>query len=232
MKKTIFAVALCLTTTVVHAIPVHYEFAGSHLGEYNTDFSAASDYLFADGTSVNISFFYDNNTPATLTNVADGGDLQPFGLLSIYGGSTSNFVGNVDGQGFSAATGTTIVGNSNAGDTTFLDGVFNVAGNLNGNEVGTGFAGFDINGYSLKSLNIFYAGFMDLLSDQSLPPELSSPTPGLYLIFADANNNERIVNFAGSVLQKVPTPVSEPSSLVLLAGGLFGLAAFRHRRKA
>ena len=232
MKKIIFAAAFSLATTVTHALPVQYEFAGAHLGEYNADFSGASDYLFTDGTAVNINFFYDNSAPATMTDVADSGDLQPFGLLSIYGGSTSNFVGNVDGQAFGAATGSTIVGNSNSGDATFLDGVFNVAGNLNGNDVGTGFFGFEVNGYSLKSLNIFYAGFMDMLSDQSLPAELSNPAPGLYLIFADANNNERVVNFAGSSLTKIPAQVPEPSSSVLLAGGLLGVAAFKHRRKA
>lgn len=222
-----------ITTSSVHATPIRYEFIGTHSAELNAaDLSIASDYLFADGTAINASFYYDSATPALLTNQLDSGDLQPFGLLSIYGNSISNLSGSVDGYTLSAATGTTIVGNSDVGDPTFLDGVFNLAGTINGSDVGTGFNGFELNGYTLTSSNIFSIGFNDYLSNQSLPGELTSGpiNTGLNLIFADANHNERIVQFFGASISPVAS-VPEPASLSLITAGIAGLLIYKRRRQ-
>jgi len=232
-RHLLLAAAVLSATSFVNATPVKYEFVGTHFAEVNaTDLSLVSDYLFTDGTVVNASFFYDSNTPALLSNQVDSGDLQPFGLLSIYANSTSNISGSIDGYSFSADTGTTIVGNSNVGDATFLDGVFNIAGTINGDVVGTGFSGFELNGYTLTSSNIFSVGFNDYLADQSLPATLTNGplNTGLNLIFADANHNERIVQFFGGDIKPVAS-VPEPSPLWLLMAGMLGLFGFSRYRK-
>lgn len=229
LKHLFLAAAVLSATSFVNATPVKYDFTGFHAAEYDASGQLlSSDYLFADGTPVTTSFFYDGNTPVTYP---DANPAPLFSELSLYVGSVSGITGNLLDYSFSADSGATFVGNSNVGDSTFLDAVINEAGSTDIFSFGTGFKGFDYNGFSLTAWNLQAVGGWDFLANDSLPSELTNGSYGtnLVLTFSDANKTERTTIFAGSLNRVASVP--EPSPLWLLMAGMLGLFGFSRYRK-
>lgn len=229
------AAALLLFTAAVsaHSAAAQYQFTVSHYREIDANYDPVDpgDYLFADGSAVFGSFFYDNSVTASGSNIHDSGDLAPFGLLSIYDGAVTGIAASVNGHGFSALSSMTMVGNSDPGDTTFLDGVFHMAGELDaeGYYAGSGFQGFTIGDFTLVGMNLYSIGSPYYLSGQALPNTLTDPAvlgSGLNLIFFDSQHNMRIAQFEGSIAP-VPLPATE-----LLFGSGLGMLWLRSRRRA
>ena len=85
---------------------------------------------------------YDPTVAASATNVDLSANpaLEPYGLFSRYTDGITSISGDAAGNTFSANSGEVLVGNSNPGDATFLDGIF---AQIN---IGTGgFDGFSAN---------------------------------------------------------------------------------------
>jgi hypothetical protein len=230
-KNITAALTLVAAATTAQAGIIQYQFSGTYVGESNVDQSvvAANDYLFGAGTLLASTFFYDNSAAAIATNVQDSGGLATFGLFSAYDGAISAVEGSVEGYGFNSVSGITLVANSNPGDTTYLDGVFNLIGSVNadGLQAGTGFQGFALGDYTLQGVNFFRTGDANYLPSQALPDTLSNSIygAGAYLTFADTQHNVRMVQFSGAIAE-----VPEPASGVLLGSGLIGLILSRRKR--
>lgn len=215
-KMTVFAAAAIfgLAAAVAEAAPTQYAFHAQYTIEGNSDLSPVTNPLFHSGDSIAGSFLFDASAPAVVTNVPGTGLLAQFGQYSVYLGSILQLTGVAGTHSFSADTGSTLVANS----TSQFDGVFNLAGTVNGDTVGTGFSGFTIDGFALKSFNLFNVGESNHLSSQSLPSTLTlGPfNAGIDLIFEDAEHRERTVMFRSYVdVAEVPVPA---------AGWMFGAA--------
>lgn len=231
MKKIIAAIALTAVAGSSQAALVTYQITGTHLSESQNN-APVDTYLFSDGTTINLNFAYDNSTPAYFSDQIVTG-LEAFGHVSSYANNISNISGSVASYAFSADTGSTLVGNADAGGPGFLDGVFNVFGTINGAPVGIGFSGFETNGYTLIASRVFSIGLADYLDSQAMPNTLTNgpPVSQIDLIFADTNQNERITSFTITNL----TPVSSvpiPAAAWLMGSSLLGLAGIARRRKA
>jgi hypothetical protein len=228
-RHLLLAAAVLSATSFASATPVKYDFTGFHADEYDaTGPLLSSDYLFENLIIDTTSFFYDGNTPVTYPNINPA---PFFSELSLYDGSISGITGDLMGYSFSADSGATFVGNSNIGDSTFLDAVISEAGSTDIFSFGTGFKGFDYNGFSLTAWNLQALGGWDFLANDSLPSELTNGSYGtnLVLTFSDANKNERTTIFAGSLNRVASVP--EPSPLWLLMAGMLGLFGFSRYRK-
>jgi hypothetical protein len=213
-KMTAFAATAVfgLAAVVAEAAPAQYAFHAQYTVEGNSDLSPVTNPLFHKGDSISGSFLFDASAPAVATNVPGTGLLAQFGQYSVYLGSILQLTGTAGIHNFSADTGSTLVANS----TNQFDGVFNLAGTLNGDTAGTGFSGFAIDGFSLKSFNLFNVGGQYELSSQSLPSTLTlGPiNAGIDLVFEDAEHRERTVMFRSYVdVAEVPVPA---------AGWMFG----------
>lgn len=204
---------------------MQYQFTATYSQDLNADSTPASSHLFTAGTSITTTFAFDSDTPATLTNLSSSG-LQQFGLYSYYSGSLSNISGEVAGYSFSANTGSTVVANSNPGDPTFLDGVFNQIG-----ETGSGFSGFSIDNFNLIGVVAYSVGINNYLPNQLLPATLTNGpvNTGVNLMFENTEHTKRTVTFWGGAVTQVAS-VPEPSSVTLLCAGLLGTFMFNRRR--
>lgn len=220
------AIVFGALTNTANAAPLQYAFSGKLV--FEQDAYNLPD-LMSPGTGIFGHFSFEPDTAAVLTNAADPGALSDYGLYSVYFGAIQQLSGQVGGHAFSAASGSSLVANSDVGGATAYDGVFNIAGNLNGDEVGTGFIGFSIDGFTLKSFNLFSVGGQHYLSSQALPGELSQGeiNTGINLIFEDAQQRERTLIFR--VVEITPVPV--PAAAWLFGTAIAGLAA-AGRRKA
>lgn len=219
-STVVFALVFGASVGSAGATPIQYSFSAAHTYEVNADHTTPANYLFANGTVLSGHFGFERSAPAVLTNASDPGALSGYGLYSIYFGAVQQLTAQVDGHIFLADTGSTLVANSDSGGSTPYDGVFNIAGNLNGDEVGTGFSGFSLDGFTLKSFNLYSIGWPNYVLSQALPVGLSNGplSTGINLIFEDTEHREREVNFWGSA-NIVPSPVPVPA-----AGWLFGAA--------
>lgn len=229
MKKitpilSLFSLVCCIDAA--QAMPVQYQFVATHTKELNADLTPALSNLFADGTVITTTFSFDSTTPASLINHPASSDFQSFGAYSYYSGSIGNFAGEVGGYGFSAASGGTVVANTNPGDPTIFDGVFNQTGGT-----GSGFSGFTIDDFSLIGVIAYSVGLNNYLSDQSLPTSLTAGpiNNGVNLVFENAEHTKRTVAFWGASISQVAS-VTEPSSFALLGAGLIGMLTFNRRR--
>lgn len=222
------AAALSLAAVAVEAAPVQYVFHARLSREQNADYSPVPQYLFADGAVVSGTFRYDSSAAAVVTNIQGSGELASFGPYSIYGGSILQLTGQADGHAFSAATGSTLVADAS---TWGLDGVFNIAGNLNGDDLGSGFQGFSVYGLTLKSFNFYNAGGALFLPDQSLPFDLAEGLygSGVRLTFEDAEHRERIVTFGPTTYFTV-APVPVPAAGWMFGAALLGLTRIARKK--
>jgi|GEM_PF-940656 len=220
----------------VQTAPLQYQFSAMHLGELvpagdgNYTLVAESEYLIANGVTTSGTFFYDNSVNAFATDLYDI-EFAAFGRFSVYDSAATRIDGSIAalGYGYGATSGYTVVANSNQGERTDMDGVFNTAGSFNGSSAGAGFHGFSIGDYTLVSLNIFTLGPFDYLADQALPDTLRDGgfNTGVNLIFKDSQQQMRVVQFyAGSL-----APVPGPTSGLLLGSGLLALASSARRRQ-
>lgn len=226
MKKTAaFSAAFIfgIAASAAHAAPQQYSFYAQYTNEQNADYTPVTDRLFDNGTVISGTFYFDTSAALVLSNAPATGDLSGYGLYSVYWGSLQQLSAQVGGHVFSADTGSTLVANSKDDTPTARDGVFNIAGNLNGDDVGTGFAGFSTGGFTLTSANIYSIGWQDYLGDQSLPHALTQGpiNTGINLIFEDAAQHERTVLFWYATL--APTPVPLPATGWLFGAALAGL---------
>lgn len=228
MKKitpilSLFSLVCCIDA--VQASPMQYQFTATYSQELNADSTPAPTHLFAAGTSITTTFAFDSSTPVTQTNLTSIG-FQQFGLYSYYSGSLSNISGAVAGYSFSANSGSTVVANSNPGDPTFFDGVFNQIG-----ETGSGFSGFSIDNFNLIGVVAYSVGVNNYLPNQSLPATLTNGpvNTGVNLIFENVEHARHTVTFWGGAVTQVAS-VPEPSSVALLGAGLIGMLTFNRRR--
>lgn len=228
-KLAVLASSLLITVSSIsaHATPTQYEFnVPVYAGETNLDGSsiASGDYLFAAGTTISGTFSFDSALLPTASNLPPNGEFGPTGPYSIYQGAVQNLSGAVGGHTFSAASGDTVVADSNPVADHTVDGVFNRAGKFNGGNIGTGFSGFTLGAYTLVSFDLYTIGSQTYLSSQALPSPLTNGefVTGANLIFEDESHNQRMVEFGfGNIaLTEVPLPATAwlfgSSALVLL----------------
>jgi hypothetical protein len=228
------SVVAALFTLAANALPVTYQFAGLHTREVTgaNVLVDSANYLFTAATPIVFTFTYDRDTAVTVSNVPTTGALVPYGRMSSYADSLSNISGTVGGYSFSATAGDTTVANSNPGDATLSDGIFNMIGTFAGGPVGSGFSGFTIGDFALISAAQYSIGSSGYLPDQSLP-NLSNGqfNTGVNLVFADSGNNQRIVQFWNGNIAPVSS-VPLPAAAWLFGGALLGLAGVGRRRRA
>lgn len=203
---------LAVTSLPSFASPQLYSFSAPiYASEVNLDGSdiADDDLLFNAVTSISGTFYYDAAAAATATNQSPT-DSGPTGLYSAYEGSIQNLTATVGGYSFSAATASTLVGDSN--DDSTLDTVFVRAGAFDTGNVGSGFSTFTIDGYQLVSFELYTFSPASTLGSQALPAILSNGeiVTAVSLVFADENNQQRLVQFGlGNIeLTEVPLPAS------------------------
>lgn len=229
LLTSLVALMGCISTA--EAAPQQYAFYASKVDEFDGNGYAVNpaDYLFSTSATVFGSFTYTTNVPPLFTDVPATGDLAGYGHISYYFGSLSDFVGNVGSYTFSAASGSTLVANSNAGDGV-NDGVFNLFGTVGGNVQGSGFNGFSIGGFNLLSVNIYSVAGVDYLTSQALPAHLSTSSSinGIRLTFENDDHNQRTAVFVGPQLSSVPVP----AAAWLFGSGLIGLLGVNARRRA
>jgi hypothetical protein len=215
----------------VQATPLQYAFYASEISEWDGNGYTvnAADRLFATPVTISGAFSYAADAPPLFVDAPASGDLAGFGSFSYYYGSLSNLSGNVGSYLFSAASGSTLVADSNASNGV-NDGVFNLFGTINGIVEGTGFSGFSIGGFNLLSVNVYNIGGVNYLGSQSLPTHLSRGSiSAIDLVFEDDNHVQRKVRFWGDFS---PVPVPVPAAAWLFGSGLIGLAGVTGRRKA
>ena len=220
--------------TIANAAPVQYQITATHAAELiwngTQSVQTFSNYLFADGTTISATFFYDSTTVATSSNNVGVYDLSNYGLNSYYTGSITNFSGVVSGHTFSSATGDTVVADSSA-NSYGGDGIFHQAG-LAANPASpayTSLQGFSIGDFTLVNIGTYVVGPNSFLSDQSLPTTLgntSGGNTGFNLIFRDSAGNYRTAAFWGGNIAPVPLP----SSVLFFISGLASLGASAYRK--
>lgn len=221
-------------SAIAHAAPVQYQITAAYNGEWiwnGTQSVPTSNFLFTSGTTISATFFYDATTAATSTNNPGQYDLAPYGLNSYYTGSITSFAGSVSGHTFSAATGDTLVGDSNTSSTTGRDGVFHEAGRATNasSPAYTSLQGFSLGDYTLVSMVAYAVGPNTFLSNQSLPSTLTNAiggNTGLNLSFQDSTGTYRTATFWNGTVTAVPLP----TSALLFLSGLVGLGANAARK--
>jgi hypothetical protein len=225
-------IGLLGSVSTAQAAPQQYGFYASYA--FETDSHGAlvndADLLFAVPTTIFGTFTYAANVAPLFVDTPATGDLAGYGRISYYYGSLSNLAGNVGGNAFSAATGSTLVADSSNGDGV-NDGVFNLLGTVAGYVQGAGFSGFSIGGFNLVGVNIFSVGDNGYLASQALPNQLSyGPlNTGVQLEFEDSNHVQRTVKFWHIELGPMSVPI--PATAWLFGSGLIGLAGAATRRK-
>ena len=214
-----------------------YQFSGTKIQEFDQFFSLIDplNHIYAAGTAANVTFSYDSDTALTSSNNPGFSNFETFSDYDDAGGSVS---GSVGADTFSATTTDAIIADTTTPDFSdplfpiILDGEFLIAGEFldpTPGQRGTGFTGFDINGFELINLNLFAVGFFDSFATQDLPDMFGSNPSlnnGLQLTFRDLQDpaDIHIINFIGSI-SKVP----EPITLALMGIGLVGLELNRRR---
>lgn len=225
-KYTVFASAFLAAASMnSFASPALYTFnAPIFASEVNND----STDIFDATATIAGTFWYDADTPATAINQTSV-DLGTTGPYSFYNGSIQNLSAVVAGQGFSATTGGTYIGD--ASGFSGLDAVFNRAGQNGSDIVGTGFSGFTLGNYHLIGFDLYSYSLATTFASQALPSPLSNGdvVTAVNLVFADGDNNQRLVQFGIADIQLAEVP--------LPAGAwLFGSAALvlfgRSRKRA
>ena len=220
MKKILAALTFTIASGLAQATLIKYELAGI----YSFEIPAEEPALFSPDTAINLSFYYDNAVPATLSNADD----PVLGQYSIYGGNISNLQGSVGGYSFSAAVASTMTATHpydiGIGFLVYLNPVFILAND----EVATGLNGFNIGDYSWAGLNI-YSWFPDIFMRDLALPDTPYPT-NLSLSFFDSAHNYRQAEFSVTEFNKI-SEVPEPASLSLLVGGVLTLLCLRRRCK-
>ena len=217
-------VAVLMSSMAANAVPITYGFSTG-----NTPFGDAALVPFFSGFSVTGTFDYDSDTPATT--------IIPSGTVAgstLYLNSTANLVGSVGAWSFSDPIGRTIVGNNKfQGSLDFL--ALNADPNINSGAPPSAFGldGFDVGGFSLINVRMFWIqgqlGITDFLSNQDLPNPLPEFQGRLALDFTPTNNPGQrfFVFFDGFRVKQVP----EPGTLALLGIGLAGMGLARRRKK-
>ena len=216
---------LAMCPFAVQAIPVTYSFStGNPIAVGDPTLVP----LFS-GLTVNGTFEYDSAATGTTGTVPAG---FPTTGATIYFNSTANLSGSVGTNSFSDALGRTIVGNDVFGginDFLALNADPLIGSPAPPSEFG--FIGFDIAGFTLVNVRMFWienliAGAPDFLPDQNLPGALPGLVGRLALDFTPTASPGALspVFFDGLTVTRVP----EPTTLSLLALGLLGLA-FRRR---
>lgn len=211
---------------VASAAPVQYQVTGTHAIEFDGSHApiGLNDYLFANGTSIGLTFSYD------ASGAANGSSYfyAPYGSFTLYN-SAANFVGSVAGHQFGATTGATGTLNDASPVPGYVfDGVVNVAGNVDnaGTSYGSGFQGFTIGGYTLVGFNFYTLSGSNYLSSLALPGQLSNGgETAIVLTFVDGNNVARNAVFTANI-----AAVPVPAAAWLFASGLLGLATTRRAR--
>jgi hypothetical protein len=232
MKKfrILVSLALLMGSAAAHAAISQYQFTGFLYVETTADFTPVppADYLFSSAATISGTLNYNTDATTILSNVTPTGDLSVFGPYSLYAGTIGNLTGVAGGHAFSADSGSSIVANSNPGDTTY-DGVLNLAGTFDGNVVGAGFSGFSMGDFNLVSFNLWSTSSSGILSSQSLPGTLANGNiaTGIYLIFENSVHEQRIVGFITDI-----TPVPLPSTIWFMGSALVGLASIRNKKAA
>ena len=217
-------VAVLMSSMAANAVPITYGFSPG-----TTPFGDAALIPFFSGFSVTGTFDYDSDTPATT--------IIPSGTVAgstLYLNSTANLVGSVGAWSFSDPIGRTIVGNNKfQGSLDFL--ALNADPNINSGAPPSAFGldGFDVGGFSLINVRMFWIqgqlGITDFLSNQDLPNPLPNFQGRLALDFTPTNNPGQrfFVFFDGFRVKQVP----EPGTLALLGIGLAGMGLARRRKK-
>jgi hypothetical protein len=217
-------IVVLLSPMAANAVPITYNFSTG-----NTPFGDPALVPVFDGFSVIGTFDYDSDTSAT-TVIPAG----PVAGSTLYLNSTANLVGSVGAWSFSDPIGRTIVGNNKfQGSMDFL--TLTADPNLNSGAPPSAFGldGFDVNGFSLINVRMFWLqgqlGIVDFLSNQDLPNPLPNFQGRLILEFTPTNNPGQILSvfFDGLRVNQVP----EPGTLALLGIGLAGMGWGRRKRK-
>jgi hypothetical protein len=234
--KTLLALGLCAAASIASynacAIPVQYQFSGSHTGEGSPDPvtgamtpTPTSDYLLANGTPISGAFFYDADTVRLYGDVPPGIIFPAqYGTISVYRDAISVFSLAFGEHSYTSLIGhTTIIGDSNtaSGFDLVTHGGYLLDANIN------------VNGSALESWQLSYSSPLDYntLSNQNLLPQ---PLPGvtplqLSLLFTNGNGitGYRLVEFGNLQITEVPLP----TSAALFGGALFSLWRPKRRTK-
>jgi hypothetical protein len=213
VKAVVLLLAASLSNSAVgvaSAAPMSYSFA-TEAGPFGG--SAGPVGLFAGSAFASGTFTYDAQVSPTGT--AGNGATR-------YSGSLHGLSGTADGNSFSDVSGYTLVGNdvlTSGQNVDFFQLTFEPPLNTPGGTYNL--TGFDVGGYSLVNVRMFWIegqnGIPDFLDSQALPPVLPTLPGRLAFDFVDASGNAaQSVFFDGLSVSSVP----EPSTCSMLLAGL------------
>jgi hypothetical protein len=227
--KTLLAIGLCAVTSIASynasAIPVQYQFTGTQTGEGASDPVTGavtpapdSDYLFANGTLISGTFFYDSAALAAITNLPPNiMPSTPSGLSSVYYTAIYGLSATINGQTLERSDGATAIT-----DTDIIGGHDRIWHQF-------GPSSFTVGNWHLESLNIntgLDQGY-DFLSSQNLPDTPSGGAPVTStLVFRNNSNELRVALFSSVQI----TPVPLPASAMLFGSAILALTRLRRPR--
>jgi hypothetical protein len=244
--KVTWLTAVCIAastaiTTGGFAAPVQYSFstgATAFGGPSTPGGPSPSVSLFDGGASG--SFTYDSAALFVQTT-ADGSLYRGFTPSSVTGSPTSlsGLSGSVAGRAFSDVSGATLVGNDSFlpfGASTRVD-IFQLLfdPSLSSTSVHN-FTGFNIDGFSLIGVRMFWIEGQNLISDFLSTPDLLPAPPSFSgrlafdFIQTGTPAATSFVFFDGLQLRQAAIP--EPATLALFGIGLAGLGFSRRKRAA
>jgi len=225
-KSLVGAGCLLLAVQSVEATPISYQFSGTKVGEYSTANGPVFSNIFGSISNVSGGFSYDANAPMVGYSPVSG--YGPGVQFTTYSGAFLDFDLEVDAYSATSDKGVGLVGNdAHIGGGPFVQDVLI---GYTAPDPQSGFSSFQVGDWNLSGIALVFFYPPVTFDQDKLLASLSGGNSLMELFFTSTSGQIQKVRYSLNVEQTVSVP--EPSTLVLLSVGIFGLLLRGHKRKA